>query len=73
MQTSRFWKGIDLETGEIGDMMASGVLEPCGVKVSALSLAVEAACTLIKASRKRYNTSHLHVYYSFRYSHSCSH
>eukprot|EP00026_Physarum_polycephalum_P004062 Phypoly_transcript_04079.p1 GENE.Phypoly_transcript_04079~~Phypoly_transcript_04079.p1 ORF type:complete len:538 (+),score=85.04 Phypoly_transcript_04079:122-1735(+) len=47
-----FWSGINLETGKVEDMMALGVLEPCGVKTSALSLAVEAACTLIKASRR---------------------
>jgi chaperonin GroEL (HSP60 family) len=46
---SNFWYGVDLETGTLADMMEMGVLEPCGVKVSALSLAVEAACTLIKA------------------------
>lgn len=45
-----FWKGMDLETGTISDMMQMGILEPSGIKISALSLAVEAACALIKAS-----------------------
>ncbi len=43
-----FWYGIDLETGEIKDMRDLGVLEPCGVKMNALSLAVEAASVLLK-------------------------
>jgi len=42
------YKGINLDTGEVDDMVEMVIIEPHGVKMGAISLAVETAIQILR-------------------------
>ncbi len=51
---SRFadhWKGLDLDSGEIIDLEAKGIIDPLALKLSAIHIAIEIALQVLKINR----------------------